>query len=151
MPVYALTGNDTIQIAGRVLRNLGDGDVGKIAFPNELVGVKRGKNGNAVFALNAMGKVSEVILRIIRGSPDDAFLNGQLISQESDFPSFPLMAGYIVKRIGDGAGGVANDTYIMAGGVFTKIPELLDNVEGATDQAVTIYNFKFANNKRQQL
>lgn len=151
MPVYALTGNDTIQIAGRVLRNFGDGDIGKIAFPNELVAVKRGKGGNTVYAENSMGKLAEVVLRIVRAAPDDSFLNSLLIQQSADFPSFPLMPGFVSKRVGDGSGGVTNDQYIMAGGVFTKIPELIDNVEGTTDQGLSIYFFKFANVKRQQM
>ena len=43
MSSASLTGNDTIQVAGRNLVNLADQDVAKLTFPNELVGVKVGK------------------------------------------------------------------------------------------------------------
>lgn len=151
MSSFSVTGDDTIQIAGRVLTNFGDGDVGKVSFPNEKVGVKTGKGGNSVFAANAMGQLAEVILRVLRGSPDDTFLNSLLVLQDSDLPSFPLMDGYVVKRIGDGQGNVANDTTFLKGGVFTKNVETDSNVEGQTDQALAIYNFKFANSERGTL
>ncbi len=151
MPVSALTGNDTIQIAGRVLRNFGEGDVLKLTFPNDLVGVKTGKNGNSMFNEMASGQQSEVELKVIRGSDDDAFLNALLATQRRDLPSFPLMDGYLVKRIGDGSGRVTNDTYLLAAGVFTKIPEAAENTEGNTDPAQAIYHLKFANAKRASL
>lgn len=151
MPVYALTGNDTITIAGRVLRNFGDGDVGKLGFPNDLVGVKTGKNGNSMFNLMSSGQQSEVDLRVLRGSPDDAFLNTLLNQMRSDLPAFILLDGTFVKRIGDGKGNLTYDTYVMAGGVFTKIPEAAENTEGQTDPALAIYKLKFANNKRSNM
>lgn len=151
MPVFALTGNDTIQIAGRVLRNFGDGDVAKVVFPNDIVAVKTGKYGNSVFNAMSSGQQSEVELRIIRGSSDDAFLNDLLSTQRADLPSFDLIDGYFVKRIGDGSGNVVNDSYILAGGVFTKIPEVAENTEGNTDPALAIYHLKFSNGKRSNM
>ncbi len=151
MNQVSLTGNDTTQIAGRVLTDQGDGDVTKLGFPNDLVQVKTGKNGNSLYNLVASGQQAEVEARVLRGSPDDAFLNALLNQQRADLPSFELMDGYFVKRIGDGQGNVTYDTYILAGGVFTKIPEAAENVEGATDPALAIYKMKFANAKRANL
>lgn len=151
MPVYALTGNDTIQIGGRVLRNFGDGDVAKLTFPNDLVAVKTGKNGNSIFNLMASGQQSEVELRVIRGSPDDAFLNQQENQMRADLPSFVLLPGYFVKRIGDGKGNVIYDTYLLSGGVFVKLPEASENTEGATDPGLTVWRLKFANAKRANM
>lgn len=151
MPVYALTGNDTIQVGGRVLRNFGDGDVAKLSFPNDLVAVKTGKNGNSIFNLMASGQQSEVEIRVLRGSPDDAFLNQQLNTMRADLPSFQLLEGYFVKRIGDGKGNITFDTYLLSGGVFTKIPEAAENTEGATDPALAIYRLKYSNAKRANM
>lgn len=151
MPVYALTGNDTIQIGDRVLRNFGDGDVAKISFPNDLVAVKTGKNGNSVFNLISSGQQSDVELRVLRGSPDDAYLNGQLAQMRADLPSYNVLPGYFVKRIGDGQGNITFDSYLMAGGVFTKMVEASENTEGATDPALAIYHLKFANTKRSNM
>jgi hypothetical protein len=149
--MYSLTGNDTIQVAGRVLRNFGDGDVAKISYANDIVAVKRGKNGNTVYNANATGVQADVELRILRGSPDDAFLNELLTAQLADLPSFPLMDGYFVKRIGDGQQNVTFDTHIMGGGVFGKMIDVAENVEGATDPALAIYRLKFGNTQRANL
>lgn len=151
MPVYALTGNDTIQVGGRVLKNFGDGDVAKLSFPNDLVAVKTGKNGNSIFNLMGSGQQCEVELRVLRGSSDDAFLNQQLNAMRADLPSFSLLPGYFVKRIGDGKGNVTFDTYLLSGGVFTKIPEAAENTEGATDPALSIWRLKYANAKRANM
>lgn len=151
MPTYSLTGNDTVQIAGRTLTNFGDGDVLKLTFSNELVAVKTGKNGNSIFNLNATGQQCDVILRVLRGSGDDRFLQGLLTQMITDLPSFVLMPGYFVKRIGDGIGGVRRDTYLLSGGVFVKGVEAAENVEGATDPAISIFPLKFSNATRAAL
>jgi hypothetical protein len=150
MNTRSLTGNDTIQIAGRVLTDFAEGDIAKLSFPNELVAVKNGKNGNSIFNLNAMGQIGDLDLRIIRGTADDAFLNGLLVLMTQDLPTFVLMAGYFVKRVGDGTGAVASDTYILSGGVFTKKVEVSENVEGGTEPAVAVYHLRFSNTDRAQ-
>lgn len=151
MEVTSLTGADTCVIAGRVLTDFGDGDNVDVKYPTELANVKSGKNGNAIYATNAQGHVSEVILRILRGSDDDKFLNARLAAQEADFASFVLLDGQFVKRIGDGASGVASDTYIFGGGIFSKNVEAKSNVEGDTEQSLSIYNLKFATAQRSIL
>lgn len=150
MNSFSLTGNDTIQIAGRVLTDFADGDVAKLSFPNDLVAVKNGKNGNAIFNLNAMGEQADLELRVLRSSPDDAFLNDLLVRMTQDLPTFTVMSGYFVKRVGDGKGNVTQDTYITSGGVFQKKVDVAENVEGATDPAVSVYRIKFSNSDRAQ-
>lgn len=149
--VVSLTGNDTVVINGRVLTNFGDADNATVTFPNDTANVKTGKNGNAIFAQNQMGLQCETILRMIRGSQDDLFLNGILSTQQQDFAAFVLMVGQFIKRIGDGLGDVANDTYLLAGGVFVKQVEAKSNVEGDTEQSLAIYHLKFSNVTRAQM
>lgn len=151
MPFFALTGQDTVQIAGRQLRDFGDGNVAELTYPNPIVGVKTGKNGNTVFNVNASGQQAKLKLRLLRGSPDDVFLQTLLAQQLADLPSFPVMPGYFVKRIGDGTGNVSFDTQILAGGVFDKQVEASENVEGATDPALSMYELTFANGKRANM
>lgn len=145
---FSLTGKDTIQIANKVMNNLAEGDVFTASYPNDLVSVKTGKDGNSIFTVNSMGQLVEATLRVLRGSPDDKFLNGLYALQVADLPSFPLMGANLSKRIGDGQGGVKRDQYILAGGVFTKAVAVTSNVEGTTDQAVAVYTFKFALSQR---
>ncbi len=143
--VVSLTGADTVVLAGRVLTNFGDADNAALTFPNDLASVKVGKNGNAIYALNEMGRMGELVLRIIRGSPDDSFLNDLMAEQRFDFASFVLLRGQFTKRVGDGLGNITSDTYLAAGGIFTKSVEVKSNVEGDTEQSLAIYNLKFSN------
>lgn len=144
----AFTGKDTIQIASRVLKDFADGNVAELRFPNDVVGVKVGKNGNTVFNVNATGQQSNLTLRLLRGSPDDVAMQSLLAQQLADLPSFPAMGGSFVKRMGDGQGNVQFDTYLLAGGVFQKQVEGQDNVEGDPNAGISVWQLIFANGKR---
>jgi hypothetical protein len=148
MATQSLTGSDTISIDGIPLIDLGDGDVGSLTYPNELVGVKTGKNGNSIFALNETGDQADLVLRVLRGSNDDKTLNSRLVSMKADLASFVTITGQVIKKVGDGKGNVTNDIYDLSGGVFSKRVETTSNVEGNTDQSLAIYNIKFTNSPR---
>jgi hypothetical protein len=111
MATQSLTGSDTISIDGIPLIDLGDGDVGSLTYPNELVGVKTGKNGNSIFALNETGDQADLVLRVLRGSKDDKTLNSRLISMKADFAGFTTLTAQVIKKVGDGKGNVTNDIY----------------------------------------
>ncbi len=144
----SLSGNDTITINNRIFADLADGDCIDLTFPNDIAQVKTGKNGNSIYALNESGKQCEMKIRVIRGSADDKFLNGLMVSQQANFAGFALMIGQFIKKVGDGAGNIASDTYVLSGGVFTKVPEAKSNVEGNTDQSIAMYTLKFSNAPR---
>ena len=144
----SLTGNDTINIGGVVLADFADGDVAELSFPNELMAVKTGKNGNSIYAFNAMGLQCDLKVRVLRGSDDDKYLNGLIQDLKADPASFVLLTGNLVKRVGDGQGNVTNDTYILGGGAPTRQVPATSNAEGSTDQSVAVYEFKFTNANR---
>lgn len=148
MASVSMTGSDTIKLNNRVLSDLGDGDVVALTFPNELMTLKTGKNGNSIYALNESGRQCEVVLRVIRGSADDKFLNNLLALQKRNGAATVLMIGEFTKVVGNGAGLVTNDTYILSGGIFSKETEAKSNVEGDSEQSLAIYNLKFANAPR---
>lgn len=148
MSTVALSGNDTIIVNNRIFADFADGNVAELTFPNDIANVKTGKNGNSIYGLNESGKQCELKLRVIRGSADDKYLNGLLTQQQANFAGTVLMIGEFIKKIGDGAGNVASDTYIMSGGIFTKIPEAKSNVEGESEQSVVTYSMKFSNAPR---
>jgi hypothetical protein len=148
MGSIALSGNDTISINNVVLVGLADGNCVEMTFPNDIANVKTGKNGNSIYGLNESGKQCEVKLRVVRGSGDDKFLNNLLAQQQANFAGTVLMIGQFIKKIGDGSGNITSDTYIMSGGVFTKIPEAKSNVEGETEQSISMYTLKFSNAPR---
>lgn len=143
-----MSGSDTIKINNRILADLAEGDVATITFPTELASIKTGKNGNSVYAINESGKQSEVVIRLVRGSADDKWLSSILASQQNNFGGFILMIGEFIKKIGDGSGKFVNDTYIMSGGIFTKMVDAKQNVEGDVTQSVSVYTIKFANAPR---
>lgn len=144
----SLTGNDTIIIDSRVIKDLADGDVGMLDFPNNLVEAKNGKGGNTIYALNVQGKVATLNLRVLRGSADDKYLNSRMNEYLNDPATFILFTGEIVKRAGDGQGNVTADIYRNAGGIIQKMPAVKENVEGDTEQSVTIWQIIYANNDR---
>ena len=148
MASVALTGADTISINNRIFNDLADGDVGALTFPNDIAQVKTGKNGNSIYSLNESGRQSELVVRVVRGSYDDKFLNGLLVQQQANFAGTVLLIGELVKKLGDGKGNISSDTYILSGGVFTKQVEAKINVEGDTEQSVSIYHIKFSNSPR---
>lgn len=144
----AMTGSDSASINGRILNDLADQNAVELTFPNEIASVKTGKNGNSIYSLNETGRQAEVKLRIIRGSADDKFMNGLMAQQQANFNAFPLMFGEFIKKIGDGTGAVGSDKYLMGGGIFSKLVEGKMNVEGESEQSVSIYTLKFANAPR---
>lgn len=144
MSINAITSDDTLTLFGAVLTDFADGDVSKIEFSEDIGVVKTGKDGNTIFTDKQPGNNATLTLRLMRGSSDDQTLNTQLLSQQSDFSGFTLAQGTFVKRIGDGQGNVVSDSYTLANGLFTKLPGVSENVEGTTDQAVSIYTLKFA-------
>ena len=148
MGTVTLSGNDSLIIANRPITDLGDGDCATLTFPNEIATVKTGKNGNSIYGLNESGKQAELKIRVLRGSADDKFLNARLTQQEANFAGTVLMAGEFVKKLGDGLGNVASDTYITSGGVFTKRVEAKSNVEGDVEQSLAIYTIKYTNAPR---
>lgn len=144
----SLTGNDTITINGRILNDAADGDIGHLTFPNDMMAVKTGKNGNSLYAFNATGKQCELALRLVRGSSDDKFLNQLFALMTNNPPGFALMTGEFIKNIGDGAGNILQDIYTMTGGVVKKAPEVKENMEGDIEQAVTMWTLVFTNAPR---
>lgn len=148
MSAIALSGSDTVIINGNPLSDLADGNCIELTFPNSIAKLKTGKNGNSIYGLDETGKQAEVKVRVLRGSADDKFLNNLLAQQQANFAGTVLLIGEFIKKIGDGAGNITSDTYIMSGGIFEKQVEAKSNVEGETEQSIAIYMIRFSNAPR---
>lgn len=142
--IQRLTGNDTIKINNRLITDIGSGDVAKITYANDLVTIKTGKNGSTIYAKNETGNQATLELHVIRGSGDDKFLNGQLQAYQADSAGYVLMNAEVIKVLGDGAGAITRDVYVLTGGVITKLVEATVNVEGDIEQAMSVYTMQFA-------
>lgn len=151
MAVKAITGKDTLTLFDRVINDTADADLTNITFPNDLFTVKTGKNENTLYALNAEGKNCELTLRLVRGSDDDKFMQSKISEMLRDPASFTLATGQLVKRIGNGEGGVTRDVYNLDGGIFTKLVEGKENSDGDIEQAVATYTMRFALATRSHL
>lgn len=143
MGAVSLTGADTVTLNNRVFADFADANYGELTFPNDIAGVKTGKNQNSIYAENATGRQCEFKLRILRGSSDDKFMNGLLSQQLANFSATVLLIGQFIKKVGDGQGNIASDIYNVSGGVFTKQVEAKSNAEGDIEQSVAIYMMKF--------
>lgn len=145
MPAVSLTGQDTAQIDGIILTTLTDGMAFDITFPDNLATVKAGKDGNAIYAKNEMGRMCDVMLRLLVGGADDLYLNGRLQEWVADPSSFTFLTGMFIKRVGDGAGNFQSKVYQCTGGIFMKQVEAKTSAEGDTEQSVAVYTLKFGN------
>jgi len=144
----ALSGNDSFILDGRIFRDFADGNYVETKFPNDQAVAKTGKNGNSIYSYNATGLMVETVLRLIRGSADDVYMNGRLQSQNANFAGFVLMVGEMTKKLGQGDGTITSDIYIMSGGIFKRGVDAKSNAEGDTEQSVSIYTIQFTNAPR---
>ena len=146
--ITAIAGKDVLIINGQVLTGYADADAIKFEPQGPISEMKVSKDGNSIYAMKYTGIMSKLTLRLIRGSFDDITLNGLLQQWIADPSLFVLMSGSYVKRIGDGKGGLVNEVYQMAGGVFETIPAGTSNMDGSIEQSVTVYTFMFRNDAR---
>lgn len=144
MTIFTITGDDTLVLWDRIFNDLADDDVSMIAFPNEIVKGKTGKNQNTIFAKDETGHNATLTLRLMRGSSDDQFLQLKLIQSQRDFAAQVLANGQFVKMMGDGQGNIIRDVYTLQGGIVKKNIEGKDNTSGDTNQAVATYEMFFA-------
>lgn len=144
---YALTGQDQIILNDIPLKDFADGDIGTLEISNDLFSMQTGKNGNTIFAYDEAGRNAILTVRVLMSSSDDKRLNG-LVPKHEGFASTVLMNGSVVKMVGDGAGKISYNTYLLKGGLISKKPNMTSNVNGETSQAVVEYVIQFADAER---
>lgn len=147
MSTYTLTGDDVIIINDIPLNDFPDNDIATLEVPNNLMEIATGKDGNTVFALNESGNNATLTVRVLMSSNTDKRLNG-LIPNSEGFARYVLLNGSVVKQVGDGAGNVSYNTYLLSGGMIQKKPAIKSNVNGDAQQAIVEYVIQFANAAR---
>lgn len=147
MSIFALTGDDSIIINDIPLNDFADGDIGSLSLPNNIFDMQTGKNGNTIFALDESGNNATLTVRVLMSSNDDKRLNG-MIPKSKGFAQSVLATGSVVKQVGDGQGNVSYNTYLLAGGMVQKKPDIKSNVNGDAQQAVVEYIIVFAEANR---
>lgn len=147
MSIFSLTGDDSIIINDIPLNDFADGDIGSLSLPNNIFDMQTGKNGNTIFALDESGNNATLTVRVLMSSNDDKRLNG-MIPKSNGFAQSVLATGSVVKQVGDGQGNVSYNTYLLAGGMVQKKPDVKSNVNGDASQAVIEYVIQFAEANR---
>ena len=148
MATVSLSGADTVQIDDRILGDLATQDPATLEYPNDMATVKQGKNGNVIYALNNMGFLAELKLRVLLGGADDKFLNSRMIEERASFSDFILLTGVFTKRVGDGKGGINQVVYQCSGGVIKRQPNAKTSAEGDAEQSVVEYTVTFGDASR---
>ena len=129
------------------MNDFADGDIGSLSLPNNIFDMQTGKNGNTIFALDESGNNATLTVRVLMSSNDDKRLNG-MIPKSKGFAQSVLATGSVVKQVGDGQGNVSYNTYLLAGGMVQKKPDVKSNVNGDAQQAVVEYTIVFAEANR---
>lgn len=148
MATFNLVGDGTLTLWDRVFNDFADDDISSVTFPNDLVTMKTGKNGNTIYVKNEIGRNATCTLRLIRGSGDDRFIQNKLTASKNGFANTELAFGEFVIRVSDGEGGVVRDVYSLEGGIVSRPVDGKENTSGDTVQGVAIYTIMFANANR---
>lgn len=151
--IYNITANDTLIISGmfngslvqQTFTTLSDKSTVHLEFANDLANGTVGKNGNGIIAANKKGSMSEMTLRPLMANADDNFLLAQLAQWTANPTAFVVLTGSFVKNFGDGQGNQVRKSYVLNGGFVQKHTDLTENVEGETDQAVSVYKLRWLN------
>lgn len=148
MNAVTLSGDDSFILNQRPFKDFADGDFAVLDFPGNIAKIQKGKNGNAIYSLDLQGDIADVSLRLLRGSSDDQFLLNLWSQQKSNFAGFVLLQGEFIKQLGDGQGNITADTYELSGGMFMKNTAAKSNVQGETEQSISIWHFQFSDAPR---
>lgn len=150
--LVSISGEDTLTLAnsgfstptGYTFTGFADGTFVDLQFPNDLTTSKTGKDGNTIIAKNAMGRLAEMTIRVLRGSDDDKEMQSVLSGQIADLTSAGFVTGTYVKTINiGGTNGKKSDTYTLNNGVIHKQPVVMSNADGDVNQSVVIYSVRF--------
>lgn len=142
MPTFSLTGDDTIElnVAPNLTNDLADGDAVMLTIPTDLVNLNVGKNGNAIYAKDENGNRFDMEIRVLRGTNSDATLLSKYLATKANFSGSTFITGQFIKHFGDGLGNIQAYTYTIGGALIRKAPEMKSNVNGDTEQSVTVYS-----------
>jgi hypothetical protein len=146
--ISAVAGSDILNINGTIISGHADGDAYKIEPQGPIGEMKVSKDGNSIYALQYTGIKVKLTVRLVRDCADDVFLNGLLQQWIASPNTFPLLFAEYIKSTGDGKGNVTNEVYVLSGGIFEMIPSAVSNMDGNTEQSVTVYTLWFRNDAR---
>lgn len=131
-----------------IISDLANATVTEFSGDNELSTITTGYNGNGLGAHNEPGRQRLATIRLVKASDDDKRLNeNYTLWKNRDSRFRPLKASF-TKNIAHSDGSLANDTLYCYFGLPTGQPSQANNTEGDTEQVVSVYTIRFADNDR---
>jgi hypothetical protein len=138
------SGNDTIEIDGKLIADFADGDVAVLSYPNQKISKISGDNGNTITVENASGRQAQLQLRILNNSKDFQYLQLRMSQQDTDLVSFASVKAVFTKITGDG-NGKANKTVVSCfGGNFVNGIQLTKGKSGNVEVGVAVFTLLFS-------
>lgn len=146
------TGQDIIKFTygkeTRVINDLADNEVVQITYPNDTSSTSTGKNGNSLGAHNEQGNIAELTMRLVKSSGDDKFFNSIWADWKNHSLGFKPMTAEFTKVLVDEQGNSNSEVTQLFFGLPRGKIGTGSNLSGETEQAVSIYNFRFGNSQR---
>lgn len=134
--------SDSLRLNNQIISTFGQGDCGKITFPNELIMTDVDKQGNGLLALNQKGLIAELEVRLVMAGTDDQYLNSLLAQLLSGTPT--IMTGVFTKNFADQNGNVTSVQVQLNGGSVRKGVDMIISADGNIEQTIAIWPLRFA-------
>ena len=131
-----------------VLTDFADGTVAELSAPNELSSMTTGYNGNSLGSHNEPGRQRELTLRIVKGSGDDKRLNANYNLWKNRDLRFKPLSMTFTKKVAHENGSVTDDKVTCYFGLPSGQPAQVSDMNGNTDQVVSVYTIRFGNSER---
>ena len=131
-----------------ILSDFADGTVAELNAPNELSTLTTGYNGNSLGSHNEPGRQRDLALRLVKGSGDDKRLNANYnLWKNRDFRFKPLEMTF-TKYVAHGTEPTTDDKVTCYFGLPTGQPAQVSDMNGNTEQVVSVYSIRFGNSER---
>jgi len=124
----------------RVFSDFANGNFLGLEFGNQISTREMGRGGS-VISYNSNKKQATLTVRLIKGSPDDVFLNGVLSDYDRSPETFVLFAGSISMMLGDGTGSSTTENFLLTEGSFINQPNFTTDTGGDAESGVSVWTF----------
>lgn len=139
-----LSGNDVLEIKGRVVTGWANGKSFEITYPEDMVKGTVFKNGAGVACENNEGRKAQATLRVPIGGNDDKWFNELFQEQKENFSNgFVPLTGSFTKITSNENGIRTTTRHVLRNGFFQKNVETFTSSDGDVEQAIVVYHFTF--------
>jgi len=124
----------------RVFRDFANEDYLSLEFGNDDTEEEEGRGGLIIGDVINSDRAT-LTVRLVRGSPDDTFLQGLRSDYKRSPKTFVFMTGNASISHGNGDGTFTTENYLLTKGIFSKKPDFKGN-RGNTEAGIAVWVFK---------